>query len=266
MKLSAELCKATPESPMGNVFNIQRFSLHDGPGIRSVIFFQGCQMRCAWCSNPESWPLAQGAVTLDAVCEEVVRDAPYYLISGGGVTLSGGEVMLQAQFACALLKSLRAEGIHTAIETAGFAPWFVVKEVATACDLILYDLKLANDTLHQKYTGVSNISILRNLERLLSHNVSLQIRIPVIPGINDTPAEVDNIMGLISRLTVNSPSFQGVCLLPYHPFGAHKYQQSGLIYPSFMRKKKTQDARLDLFIQAARCRNITISTSGVIGA
>jgi len=117
------------------VFNIQRFSLHDGPGIRSVVFFQGCHMRCAWCCNPESWAQARGAstqsaITLDAVRKEVARDVPYYLVSGGGVTLSGGEVMLQAPFARALLESLSAEGIHTAIETAGFAPWSVVKNVA----------------------------------------------------------------------------------------------------------------------------------------
>lgn len=271
MKLSAGLCKTSPEAPKGNVFNIQRFSLHDGPGIRSVVFFQGCHMRCAWCCNPESWAQArststQSAITLDAVREEVARDVPYYLVSGGGVTLSGGEVMLQAPFARALLESLSAEGIHTAIETAGFAPWSVVKKVATACDLVLYDLKLADDVLHQTYTGVSNVIILRNLERLLELNIALQIRIPVIPGINDTPDEVNKMMGLISRLTANRPEFQGVCLLPYHPFGVHKYQQSGLTYPLFMHRKKSQEARLDRFTEAAKSLGITISTSGVIGA
>jgi Pyruvate-formate lyase-activating enzyme len=126
----------------------------------------------------------------DEVYQEVIKDTAYYQLSGGGVTLSGGEVMLQPDFAVSLLNRFRREGIHTAVETAGFAPWSAVAKVSTASNLVLYDLKLADNTLHQRFTGVSNIRILRNLEKLLTLNIPLRLRIPVIPGVNDTSEEI----------------------------------------------------------------------------
>ena len=258
MKSLAVPFNMNAEPLTGRVFNIQRFSLHDGPGIRSVVFLKGCQMSCIWCANPEGlrqdndvlWRASScqhcGAcvdacqkgihqwsnknhvidpsmscdgcrlceeacpsqalkivgrqMSVDEVHQEVVKDVAYYQLSGGGVTLSGGEVMLQPDFAVQVLQNLRREGIHTAVETAGFAPWSAVEKVSTVADLVLYDLKLADDTLHQRFTGVSNIRILRNLEKLLTLNTPVRLRIPVIPGVNDSSHEINNML-LLTMLT-----------------------------------------------------------------
>ena len=319
MKLSAEPCSTLTKPLTGSIFNIQRFSLHDGPGIRTVVFFKGCLMRCGWCANPEGlrqeidifWRAdnclhcgscidtcpnnihqrhgerhvinrtatcngcllceetcpAQALkvvgkwMTLDAVHHEVSKDLPYYFTSGGGVTLSGGEVMLQPAFAGALLQRLRVEGIHTAVETAGFASWASVKQVCMATDLILYDLKLADDGLHRRYTGVSNVRILRNLEKLLTLNIPLRLRIPVIPGVNDTEEEMTNILNLIASITAGKPGFQGIDLLPWHAFGVQKYSLLGLEHPAKEYLSGQSKKSSEVFLQAASLKGLPVILS-----
>lgn len=279
MKLSAVPNCVPSVNDSGRVFNIQRFSLHDGPGVRTVVFLKGCQMRCAWCSNPESlapqpeilfdrqrcgktscWQACPGksalktsavsykswpdeascpaaalrkvgqTLSVEEVIDLVAADELYYRTSGGGMTLSGGEIAMQPEFSRALLHRARKEGIHTAVETSGFAAWPALWQVCEASQLILYDLKLADDALHQRYTGVSNRSILQNLARLLEQPIPLRIRVPVIPEVNDGDEEAEKMMRLIAGMTRESRSFQGIDLLPYHNFGLRKYALSDRQY------------------------------------
>lgn len=320
MKSSAVPCNTAIEPLMGAVFNIQRFSLHDGPGIRSVVFFKGCLMRCAWCANPEGlrqdidvlwhsdrcqhcgacvdsclngihqWRHQRHVVNASASCDgcglceetcpaqaltvvgrwmnleavrnEVAKDVPYYQTSGGGVTLSGGEVMLQPDFAHGLLQALRREGIHTAVETGGFASWSAIQKVCAVTDLVLYDLKLADDSLHQRYTAVSNIRILRNLEKLLTLGIPLRLRIPVIPNVNDTPQEINNMLEIITHITAGKKQFQGIDLLPYHAFGVKKYALLGRNYPAHTFLTKDAPNRIEAFLLAAKAKKIPATLSG----
>lgn len=281
MKLSAEPRNGTSEQVTGWITHIQRFSLHDGPGIRSIVFFKGCQMRCAWCANPEglhpgreiffhaerclhcgqcaqlcptglhSWQDGLHSLNRDrsctgcGLCEErcpaaalnvvgeplsvetvfdrVMADEIWFRQSGGGVTLSGGEVATQPDFAQALIARLKAEDIHTTIETAGYASWRALHQVTSGCDLILYDLKSADDALHQRFTGVSNKIIVRNLVRLIDEGRKIIIRIPVIPDFNDAPESAEQLLTLIYSLIHGRDNVLGVELLPYHRFGTGKY-------------------------------------------
>lgn len=246
MKLSAAPCCVTSDLRRcrGRVFNIQRFSLHDGPGIRTVVFLQGCPMQCAWCANPEgisphseilfaddSAPRRVGEIyTVEQVRRQVMADEVHYRVSGGGVTLSGGEMALQPAFARALLATLREEGVHTAVETSGFAPWSSLTRACEYSQLIMYDLKLADDGMHLRYTSVSNRPILRNLQRLLAGDIPVRIRIPVIPQVNDGPQQAEQMMALIHSLSRRSRCFTGIDLLPYHRFGLNKYALLGKPY------------------------------------
>ncbi|MBJ7221527.1 MULTISPECIES: glycyl-radical enzyme activating protein [unclassified Brenneria] len=246
MKSSAAPCCATSDLRhcRGRVFNIQRFSLHDGPGIRTVVFLQGCPMQCAWCANPEgisphsemrfagaSAPRRVGEIySVEQVRQKVMADEVHYRVSGGGVTLSGGEMALQPAFARALLATLREEGIHTAVETSGFAPWSALEQACEYSQLIMYDLKLANNSMHLHYTGVGNRPILRNLQRLLAGDIPVRIRIPAIPQVNDGPEQAEQMMALIRALSRHSRCFTGIDLLPYHRFGVNKYALLGKPY------------------------------------
>ena len=233
MKSSAVRCSEASDSSavVGRVFNIQRFSLHDGPGIRTVVFLKGCHMKCVWCANPEGIDCGEinhltgdsSLQSVEEVFQHVIADEIYYRTSGGGITLSGGEMALQPRFARALLNRCRREGLHTAVETAGFARWDAVAEVCQVADLILYDLKLAEAERHLDYTGASLKPVLQNLQRLLAGQTPLRIRIPVIPEVNNSPDQAEKMMALIHGLTQYSACFKGIDLLPYHPFGTGKY-------------------------------------------
>ncbi|MDE1185464.1 MAG: glycyl-radical enzyme activating protein [Pantoea sp.] len=319
MKLSAEQCSVNcekkPEIHSGQVMNIQRFSLHDGPGVRTVVFLKGCQMSCIWCANPESqsseaeilfdqqrcntyrakcrllcparngmngydverWPseiqcsanafrLSGQKMTVDSVIKQVLSDELHYRTSGGGMTLSGGEVAMQPEFARALLQSASQFGIHGAIETAGFASWRSLWRVCEASKLILYDLKMVDDVSHQRYTGVSNRSVLSNLKRLLREDVPIRLRIPVIPFINDTAKEADALMMTIRRMTESSPSFEGVDLLPYHSFGQRKYTLLGRQYPYRQHYPLTQLPKTGRLIERAHYYGMEVNVlSNLIG-
>lgn len=232
MKIDANIV-----SMKGLLFNIQKFSLHDGPGIRTVVFFKGCPLCCKWCSNPESQsstPCMMGEETkspdsrfysIEETLEICLQDRPFYEESGGGVTLSGGEVLTQFQFASVLLESLRKEGIHTALETSGFAAETIFNEVAVLADLLLIDIKHYDDRRHIEGTGVSNSLILANIKNALARNVSVLPRLPVIPGYNNSLKDARGFASLLLSLGLKK-----VQLLPFHQFGERKYTLLGMPY------------------------------------
>lgn len=225
-----------------NIFNVQRMSLHDGPGIRTTIFFKGCNMRCVWCHNPESWErgaagegegeiaridnLAGAAVEIDKIIEEAEKDRLMYEISGGGVTCSGGEPLLQIRGLSVLLQQLKRKGICTAVDTAGNVPGESFEEIMPYTDLFLYDLKLWDSEEHKKYTGTSNEKILMNFETIEKEKRVI-VRIPVIAGISETVFEpfADFLKG--------RKNLEYVEILPYHNLGEKKYQKLGRKNPMF---------------------------------
>ena len=223
----------------GRIFDIQRFSTHDGPGIRTIVFLKGCALRCRWCCNPESQsyeietmmqngkPKTMGRdVTVEEVLSEVMQDRPYYNRSGGGVTLSGGESLLQPDFAVALLKACKDSGINTAIETTGFANAEVIERFLPYLDTVLMDIKHINSEKHKEFTTKSNERILENAKLIASKANRLIIRVPVIPTFNDTIAEIAEIAAFASSL----PNVSEIHLLPYHNMGRDKYTGLGREY------------------------------------
>lgn len=223
----------------GRIFNIQRFSLHDGPGIRTIVFFKGCLMRCAWCCNPESQRydietiIEKGRektvgydVTVSDIMPEILADLAYYKRSEGGVTLSGGEVLCQADFAAELLKACKEEGLHTAIESSSATSFDKIEKLLPYLDLYLMDIKHMDSEKHKEYTSHGNERILENARKIAESGVELVIRTPVIPGFNDTPEEIKAISHFAKTLP-------GVCehhLLPYHRLGTDKYNGLGRRY------------------------------------
>lgn len=212
----------------GIIFNIQKFAINDGAGIRTVVFFKGCPLRCGWCSNPESQDQHSEDIsdekkysrpwTVEEIMRVVMQDEPFYEESGGGVTLSGGEPMMQPEFALELLKALKARGIHTAIETTGFAPPEVFNQLIGHIDLLLFDIKHWDETQHERGTRVSNAPILRNMRHAIEIGKEVLPRLPVIPNYNDSP---DDARGFVRRLKEVGAS--RVQLLPFHQFGEKKY-------------------------------------------
>ena len=264
----------------GLVFNIQKYSVQDGPGIRTTVFLKGCPLCCEWCHNPESisprreivvvtqrcnacgecraacpfgeeiagtgaLPPRNEQCTLCAACvdacptgarqmigremtvaevvEAVVKDRIFYEDSGGGVTISGGEPLSQPRFLKALAESLRATGIHVALDTTGFGCTEHLLAAARFSDLVLYDLKAFDEARHKKLTGVSNRSILENLKALNDVHRNIWIRIPVVPGFNDDVEELEKIAAFVAGLR----SVTLVNLLPFHRSGLHKYERLG---------------------------------------
>jgi pyruvate formate lyase activating enzyme len=207
----------------GLLFNIQKFSLHDGPGIRTVVFFQGCPLSCRWCSNPESQPARGGKdaryYPLAEILEICLQDRPFYEESGGGVTLSGGEVLAQSGFAAALLTALKEENIHTAIETSGYAPPAVFMETIGPADALLFDLKHYDRERHLAGTGVDNGPILANLKSAADAGKETLPRIPVIPGYNNALADAEGFSRLIRDVGLERAQ-----LLLFHQFGEKKYE------------------------------------------
>lgn len=223
----------------GRIFDIQRFSTHDGPGIRTIVFLKGCALRCRWCCNPESQsyeietmmqngkPKVIGRdVTVEEVLTEVLQDRPYYNRSGGGVTLSGGESLLQPDFAIALLKACKDNGINTAIETTGFANPDVIERFLPYLDTVLMDIKHINSEKHKEFTSQPNEKILENAKLIASKANKLIIRVPVIPTFNDTIAEIAEI----AAFAANLPNVNEIHLLPYHNMGRDKYTGLGREY------------------------------------
>lgn len=216
----------------GRIFDIQRYSLHDGTGIRTIVFLKGCYLRCRWCCNPESQSYdiqkmtMNGVkktvgrdVTVEEVMREVRRDLPYYRRSGGGMTLSGGEALSQPDFAEALLRAASGESIHTAIETTGFADKTVLDRVLPYLDQVLMDIKHTNGEKHREFTSRDNGLILDNARYIAERANELIIRVPVIPTFNDTDHEIADI----ARFARSLPNVRRLHLLPYHRLGQDKY-------------------------------------------
>lgn len=223
----------------GRIFNIQRFSIHDGPGIRTIVFFKGCYMHCAWCCNPESQryeieTLVENGkektvgrdVTADELMPELLADVPYYRRSGGGVTLSGGEFLTQYAFARELLERCKNEGLNTAVESTANAPFEHIREVLPYIDLYLMDVKHMDPAKHKRYTGADNARILENAKKIALSGTPLIIRTPVIPGFNDTCEEIR----AISQFAASLPGVREHHLLPYHRLGQGKYAGLGRPY------------------------------------
>lgn len=282
----------------GTIFNIQKMSIHDGPGIRTTVFFKGCPLKCLWCSNPESQKLEKEVAcfqsrcvscgycaescpkgiiegqppfaitdrekcdlcgicvkecctnakkvvgeeyTVEALLKEIVKDQSFYDSSGGGVTFSGGEPLMQPVFLKGILEACKGAGIHTAIETTGMAEREVLLEAASLLDLIYFDLKHMDDKVHKDITGVSNERILDNLAALSKVHHNIVVRIPVIPGINDSIENLRKTADYAASLSV--PLIE---LLPYHNLGEVKYGQLGREYELSETKKPSEDYMLSL--------------------
>ena len=225
----------------GRIFDIQRYSIHDGVGIRTIVFLKGCALRCKWCFNPESQEYAIQTmmvngklktigrdVTVAEVMDVVRRDMPYYGRSGGGLTLSGGESLLQPEFAAALLRAAKNIGISTAIESMGFAEFSTIQKILPYLDTYLMDIKHMNAAKHKEYTGKENAKMLENAKKIAeSSQCELIIRVPVIPGFNDTEEEITAIAAYAESL----PRVEQIHLLPYHKYGEGKYEGLGRPYP-----------------------------------
>jgi pyruvate formate lyase activating enzyme len=265
----------------GRIFDIKRFAVHDGPGIRTTVFLKGCSLHCAWCHNPEAIrarpevafysqrcidcgacvdacahgareETAQGQgiyhrdegvvcgecvevcyaealvlhgreVCVAEVFEEVCKDAAFYKESGGGITLSGGEPLQQAVFATALLKAFKQAGYHTALDTCGMVRWSAFEKALPYVDMVLYDIKHMDPERHKEYTGASNVQILDNLSKLNALQISVEIRMPIIPGINDGRETIEAAAELLAVFK----SVTGVRILPYHRLAGEKYISLG---------------------------------------
>jgi len=272
------------EEIKGLIFDIKKFAVHDGPGIRTTVFLKGCPLSCWWCHNPESISpkpelvlfenkcigcgecfkacpnnaheiLPDGKrvyhrercvlcgkctevcyaealvmegreVTVEEVMEELRKDIPFYENSGGGITLSGGEPMAQHEFALAILKQCKAEGLHTAIDTSGQSAWQNYEKILPFVDLVLYDIKHIDDEKHKLYTGVSNKLILENLKKMGEYGVPIEIRMPIIPGINDAKEYITRAVEFLKGVK----NITRIELLPYHKLGGSKYERLGREY------------------------------------
>lgn len=235
----------------GTIFEIKRFAVHDGPGIRSTVFLKGCPLKCVWCHNPEglsSKPqvafyrhkciscgnckkeaftpeaclggariLYGKEITMDELLPVLLEDKDFYETSGGGVTLSGGECLMQADFCAELLQALKEAGIHTAVDTCGFVSRQAFDKVLSYTDLFLYDLKALDEDCHIRCTGQSNSIILENLHYLDSIGKEMEIRIPYVPDYND--AQIEKIGAFLKPLQ----SVRKIKVLPYHNYAGSKY-------------------------------------------
>lgn len=272
----------TNDEKRGLIFDIQPFSIHDGPGIRTTVFLKGCPFSCEWCDNPESqnpypeimtrnircclcgmcvktcpvgaislskkngrkidWSKCnmclecaracpQGAIitqgrymAVEEIVDEVARDIPFFRNSGGGITMSGGEPLQQWEFVTAVFKQCREKSIHTALETTAHAPWERFEAVLNHLDLLLVDVKHMNPKKHKRYTGVSNKLILDNIQKAV-YIVKTWIRVPLIPGFNDSDSDIQEIASFSSKLPVEK-----VSILPFHKYGEEKYEALGREY------------------------------------
>lgn len=227
----------------GYIFDIKKYSINDGPGIRTTVFLKGCPLKCWWCHNPESqnikpeefigcnfrWSMINGLsnnivgseVSADYIIKEIEKDLPFYEESEGGATFSGGEPMMQIDFLKSLLNKCKSADINTAVDTTGYTDFENFEAILDTADLFLYDLKLMNDNLHQKYTGVSNKIILENLKHLCETEDKVILRFPVIPSITDTERNLDDMINFISSLR----NIRAIDLLPYHKSAELKYEK-----------------------------------------
>lgn len=217
----------------GRIFDIQRYSIHDGGGIRTIVFLKGCPLRCKWCCNPEGQhynvekmtlggkeKIVGQDVTVGEIIDIVERDRIYYRRSGGGLTLSGGESLTQPDFAVALLKTAKERGINTAMESTGFADFSVISRYLPYLDLYLMDIKHMNSAKHKEFTSQPNELILENAKKITDAGARLIVRTPVIPTFNATKEEI----GEIAKFASSLKGVTQMHILPYHRIGTDKYK------------------------------------------
>ncbi len=219
----------------GIVFDIKRFAIHDGPGIRTSLFLKGCPLSCWWCHNPESRKTGVEQLdfkfkgtkhigwntTAEELLEEVEKDRPFYEQSNGGITFTGGEPLMQADFLVETTKLFKKNNLHLFLDTTGFASEKTFQEISQYFDLFLFDLKHLNDETHKKYTGVSNKVILKNLEFLIENKKEVHIRFPLIPTVNDQSEHLENLAKYLNSLK----HIKNISILPYHKIAQGKYEQ-----------------------------------------
>lgn len=223
----------------GRIFDIQRYSIHDGGGIRTIVFLKGCPLRCKWCCNPEGQcynvekmtlggkeKIVGKDVTVGEIIDIIERDRIYYRRSGGGLTLSGGEALTQPDFAVALLKAAKERGINTAMESTGFADFSVISRYLPYLDLYLMDIKHINSAKHKEFTSQPNERILENAKKITDAGTRLIVRTPVIPTFNATKEEIAEIAKFASGLK----GVKEMHILPYHRIGTDKYKGLGREY------------------------------------
>ncbi|MDY0297506.1 MAG: radical SAM protein [Acidobacteriota bacterium] len=215
----------------GWIFDIKRFAVHDGPGIRTTVFFQGCPLHCPWCHNPESLAFARqgrpappGArkVAATELIDQLERDRVFFEESGGGVTLSGGEPLSQPGFLDALLAGCKERGLHTALDTCGHAPPHRARPLLRCADLVLFDVKLLSSRELLRHCGVTNRHIALNLQQVMEGPSRLWLRFPLIPGYTDAAGNIELLLKLVEA---HAPAIERVSLLPFHPTAAHKYRR-----------------------------------------
>jgi len=254
----------------GRIFDIQRFSIHDGPGIRTIVFLKGCMLRCKWCSNPESQEfgiqtmMVQGKskiigndVTVEEVMEEIKKDLPYYRRSGGGLTLSGGEALCQPEFAVALLKTCQEYGINTAMESTAYADFDVIKKYLPYLDVYLMDIKHMNSKKHEEFISKPNELILANARKIAETGAHLIIRVPVIPTFNHTKEEIKEIADFAKTL----PGVKELHLLPYHRLGQDKYEGLGREY-SLAHLKPLSNEYMEMLLETAKTSGLHCQIGG----
>jgi pyruvate formate lyase activating enzyme len=306
-------------SVTGRVFNIQRFSIHDGPGIRTTVFLKGCPLRCFWCHNPEglrsqlelqfipsrciacgecvqvcsrgaqelgptgrmfhrdrcvscgacvqvcyagALQLTGKEMTTEQVMAEVLQDQAFYQSSGGGVTLSGGEPLLQYHFARSLLECCKAAALHTAVETTAHVRWENLAAALPFIDLFMVDIKQLDPQQHQVATGVSNRLILANIRRLAGTGKPIIFRVPIIPTINDTPAAIQAIAGFVRRLMADRAHDEASLaleFLPFHRLAADKYTNLGMKYCAADLMPPTKETMAQL-VASARAAGVNAKT------
>ncbi|TCO74824.1 trans-4-hydroxy-L-proline dehydratase activase [Marinisporobacter balticus] len=265
----------------GRIINIQKYCVHDGPGIRTTVFFKGCPLNCWWCHNPESQKFEKEMMynhekctmcgecekrcegkgikltenifydptkcvfcencidfcinnaremigkeyTISELMKEIKKDQMFYQESGGGVTLSGGEVMTQITFVEELVRRCKENGMHVAIDTCGYVPFYSFERILDNTDIFLYDIKLIDSKRHEKYTGKPNELILDNMKKLSEKGANIHLRIPLIEGINTDGENIEGIIKFASDLKISK-----VNLLPYHEIGSDKYKRLNMDY------------------------------------
>ncbi|MCW3788319.1 glycyl-radical enzyme activating protein [Plebeiibacterium sediminum] len=227
----------------GKIFDIKRFALNDGPGIRTTVFFKGCPLKCTWCHNPEgiSFDIEEfeqerfldgerfvhiqkigQSVSVQKLMDEILKDVNFYIQSGGGVTFSGGEPMAQSEFLTLVLAECKKKGLHVTIDTTGLCNTDKLDVISNYADLFLYDMKFVNSDLHYNYTGVKNSLIIENLDFLLNKKSAVIVRVPIIPGINDT---VECIADLKEFVKNRQNQIKELHFLPFHNIGQSKYER-----------------------------------------